>query len=98
MNIKSNDATLNRPNGERFIDAPYVLTDLNEAIYQLQREGAWQKSDRNAITIFKTEGTSIVVGALREGSIIDDNVAEGLICIQVLKGVIKLKQNYRQIL
>ena len=93
MNIKSNDATLNRPNGERFIDAPYVLTNLNEVIYQLQQEGAWQKSDRNAITIFKTEGTSIVAGALREGSVISDNITEGLISIQVLKGTILVKQN-----
>lgn len=87
---------MNRPRGERFIDAPYVLADVNTVIQQLQQEAAWKKNDRNAITIFKTKGTTTVIAAMRAGSIINDNATDGIISIQVLKGSVLVKTNIKE--
>lgn len=96
MSIKLNNSTMNRPRGERFIDAPYVLADVNTVIQQLQQEAAWKKNDRNAITIFKTKGTTTVIAAMRAGSIINDNATDGIISIQVLKGSVLVKTNIKE--
>ncbi|HNP21731.1 MAG TPA: hypothetical protein PKM63_19510 [Panacibacter sp.] len=93
--IKLSSSTINRPRGERFIDAPYVLSDIDAIINQLQQEPAWKRNDRNAITIFKTRGTTTVIAALHAGSIINDNATDGIISIQVLKGSVLVKTNVK---
>jgi hypothetical protein len=50
MEIKRNEATLNRPEGDRVIDAPFVFLDIPEFIHQVKKEKAWKKYDRNGIT------------------------------------------------
>ncbi|MEI9943750.1 MAG: hypothetical protein WDN26_05960 [Chitinophagaceae bacterium] len=86
MEIKRNEATQNRPDGDRVLDAPYVFMDLPSFISQLKDEKAWEKNDRNGITIFKSEHVAIVIAALQKGAEIKDNVVDGFFTIQMLEG------------
>ena len=88
METKFNEATLNRPKGERILDAPFVFTDIKKFSRQLLEEKAWKKNDRNGITVFKTDDLTMVLTWLHEGAVIMDNLVAGLIIIQVLKGAI----------
>lgn len=90
MEIKHNDATLNRPEGDRVLDAPFVLMDIEEYIKQLKDEDAWDKNDRNGITTFKTGNLTIVLTCLHKEASIKDNSVDGLFQVQVLKGRIKI--------
>lgn len=89
MEIKRNKSTDLRPEGDRVIDAPAVCIGIAELIQQLKEEVTWQNSDRNAMTIFKTNGFRIVLIALHEGAFMEEHVAEGMISVQVLEGSIK---------
>lgn len=91
MEIKTNEATRNRPEGDRVLDAPYVYANIPAFIKQVKEEESYGKSDRNAITVFKTDNMTIVVLALKEGAVIKDNIVEGLLSVQVLEGAIKLE-------
>jgi quercetin dioxygenase-like cupin family protein len=91
MELKRNDATLNRPEGDRVIDAPYVFIDFDEFIQQLKDEDAWHKNDRNAITLFKTEELTIVLACLHKDAILKENEVNGLLHVQVLDGKIRVE-------
>jgi hypothetical protein len=90
MQIKINQATNNRPDGDRIIDAPAVLVDIQHYIEQLKEEDAWQKSDRNAITVFKTPGVTVVINALHSGAEMSDIEIEGMLVLQVVEGEITI--------
>jgi quercetin dioxygenase-like cupin family protein len=90
MDMKLNEGTLNRPEGDRVLDALMVVSDINNYIRQLKEETTWKKSDKNAITIFKTDHLAIVISCLHENATIIDNVVEGVLTIQVLEGRIKV--------
>jgi quercetin dioxygenase-like cupin family protein len=90
MEIKRNEATLNRPEGDRVIDAPYVYADIDDFVDQVKDEKAWKKSDRNGITIFKTEGITIVITALKDGAVIKDNTVNGIFTVQVIEGKVRM--------
>lgn len=53
VRIKKNDATPQRPEGNRVLDAPQVEMNLPDLIARLKSETTWVDSDRNAITLFK---------------------------------------------
>lgn len=86
MEIKRNEATANRPKGERVIDASYVFSDLSSYMEQLQDEKAWNNNDRNGITIFKSDNISLVISAFKAGAVISENEVEGYLTIQMIKG------------
>ena len=86
MEEKYNEATLQRPKGDRPIDASLVDIDLLMFIKQIKQESAWKLSDRNAITVFKTNGLRIVLIALHKDAVIARHIADGIISIQVLEG------------
>ena len=88
MNQKSNEATILRPQGNRIIDSTLLTIDTLSFIKQIRKEKPWKESDRNAITVFKTNGMSIVLIALHKGAEMIKHTAEGLISVQVLKGKI----------
>lgn len=90
MTEKHNDATLNRPQGARTIDAPGVVIDLQAFIGQIKNEDAWQKNDRNSITVFKTDDMRIVLGGLHKDAELPPHKAEGIMSIQVLEGVLEV--------
>lgn len=88
---KSNQATENRPEGDRIIDAPYVVIDTQHFIDQLKNERSWEKNDRNGITVFKSEKLAIVITALRVNAFIQDYAVNGFLTIQILEGNIDIK-------
>jgi len=90
MENKRNEATLNRPEGDRVIDAPYVFINLPEYIRQLKSEEAWQKNDRNGITVFKTGRVTIVLTCLHAKAELKDVLVDGIFTIHVLEGIVRV--------
>jgi hypothetical protein len=90
MESKRNEATQNRPEGDRVLDAPYVFINVPEHIKQLKKEDAWQKNDRNGITVFKTDKLTIVLTCLHAKAILKDNLVDGIFTIQVIDGVVRV--------
>jgi len=88
MELKNIDATLNRPEGERLIDAPFVFVDLPKYIDQLKHEESWDKNERNGITVYKTEGITIVLTCLHKDAGIEKNTLDGWLTIQVIDGAV----------
>lgn len=86
MEFKRNEATRNRPEGDRVLDAPYVFVDVPAFIDQLKEEKAWEKNDRNGITVYKTDGVTTVVTMLQADNEIASNTVDGFFNIQLLKG------------
>jgi quercetin dioxygenase-like cupin family protein len=93
MEAKFNEATNNRPEGDRIIDAPFVFTDIEKYHRQLLEEEAWQKNDRNGITVFKTTGCTIVLTALHAAAEVPENEVKGITSIQLLQGKINVRIN-----
>lgn len=91
MEIKINEATSLRPEGDRVLHAPLVEMDLNRFIQQLKAETTWTESDRNSITIFKSDHTTIVLIGLHEKAEMKKHTANGCIHVQVLKGMINFR-------
>lgn len=87
MEEKSNEATAKRPQGDRILDAKLVDIDLNSMVEQIRMEEKWVNSDRNAITVFKTDGMRIVLIALHKGAEMTRHTANGMISVQVLEGL-----------
>ena len=85
---KSNQATDLRPEGDRLLDATLVEIDLNSFKKQIKEEQAWKEGDRNAITIFKSNGMRLVLIALHTGAELKTHTAPGIISVQVLEGEI----------
>jgi quercetin dioxygenase-like cupin family protein len=89
MEQKYNEATLLRPEGDRVIDAPIVTIDLPSFIKKIKEESPWKDTDRNAITVYKTNGMRIVLIALHRGAEMKSHTADGIISVQVIDGKIK---------
>lgn len=86
MENKSNEATPLRPEGDRILNAPLVEMDLNKFIDQIKSEVTWQESDRNSMTIFKSNTMRIVLMGLRENAELKPHKANGVISVQVIEG------------
>ena len=91
MENKRNEATLNRPEGDRVLDAPYVFINIPDFIRQLKSEEAWQKNDRNGITVFKTGRVTTVLTCLHAKAILKNNLVDGIFTVHVLEGIIRVK-------
>ena len=90
MEMKRNEATLNQPEGDRVIDAPYVVIDTDQFTKQIKSEAAWEKNDRNGITVFKTDNLTAVLTCLHKDALIKDNSVDGIFQVQVLGGKIRI--------
>ena len=88
MEIKYNESTELRPEGERLLDAPLVSMDIPAFIKKIKDEPAWKNRDRNAMTIYKTNGLRMVLIALHKDAELTRHTAEGVISLQVLEGKI----------
>ncbi len=89
MEERYNESTINRPEGDRLLDAPLITIDLLAHKEQLKTEAGWQKNDRNAITLFKTKGMRIVLIAMHLNAEIAPQIIESIISVQVLEGHLK---------
>ncbi len=88
MENKSNEATPQRPEGDRLLNADLVEMDLNQFIDQIRNESTWKDSDRNSITIFKSDKMRVVLLGLHKGAELTTHTANGTISVQVLEGKI----------
>lgn len=86
MEDKSNGVTAKRPQGDRVLNATLVTFDLTSLVEQVRTEEQWVNSDRNAITVLKTDGMRIVLIALHKGAKMSRHTANGMISVQVLEG------------
>jgi quercetin dioxygenase-like cupin family protein len=89
MENKSNDATPQRPEGNRVLNAPLVVMNVNKFIDQIKNEASWKDSDRNSVTIFKSDTMRIVLIGLHPNAELIPHKANGVISVQVLEGKIK---------
>ncbi len=90
---KFNEATRLRPEGDRAVDAQLVTIDLPAFVEQIRNEKSWQGNDRNAITVFKTNGLRIVLIALHKDAEMIEHKADGIISLQLLEGEILCRDN-----
>lgn len=89
MENKSNDATPQRPDGERILNAPLVEMNINDFIKQIRSEPTWSDSDRNSVTLFKSETMRIVLIGLHKNAEMKPHKANGVISVQVVEGKIE---------
>jgi quercetin dioxygenase-like cupin family protein len=97
MEVRKQDETVNRPEGERAIDAPFLTIDLPEFIEQIKNEMTWRERDHNAITVFKDDQLTIVLLAMHPTAEIRTQRPEHLWTAQVLNGSIQLTINEKNI-
>lgn len=88
MENKSNESTALRPEGERMLNARLVEIDLNKFIAELKQETTWADSDRNSITVFKSDTSTIVLIGMHKSAELKEHKAIGNITVQVLDGEI----------
>lgn len=85
MEKKILSGTNQRPQ-EHIVNANLVKIDLPAFITQLKQESTWKESDRNAITVFKTNGLRVVLIALQKNAEMIEHTTDGHISVQVLAG------------
>ena len=90
MEEKYNESTINRPEGERPVDAPVVQIDIPGFIKRIKREKAWDKNDRNAITVFKSDKMRVVIVGMRKKAEMTTERPGNIFSVQVLDGRVKL--------
>lgn len=90
MEEKYNESTMNRPEGERPVDAPVVEIDIPDFIKRIKKEKAWDKNDRNAITVFKSDKLRVVIVGMRKKAEMTTDRPENIFSVQVIDGRIKL--------
>ena len=96
--VKYNDQTKLRPEGERILDAPLVHLDLKEFSKTIKHEKAWKEKDRNAMTVYKTDGMRMVLIALHKGAVLERHTAKGNISVQVMEGEINFSTDNQTVL
>jgi len=89
MQEKQNNATRNRPEGNRAIDSASIVIDIPAYTRQIKREETWLKNDRNSITVYKTSGLCIVLGALHKDAELPTHKAEGIMSVQIVEGMVE---------
>lgn len=92
---KFNEASPQRPEGDRQLDAALVEMNLISFREQIKKEKTWENSDRNAITLFKTDGMRTVLVALHAGAKMKTHTAAGIISVQILEGKITFNTELR---
>jgi hypothetical protein len=88
MEYKHNDATPQRPEGARMLDAGIIPINIPKYIAQIKQEESYDKNGKNAITVFKSDKVTITIVALKEGESIrpgsEENEAQ--MSLQVIQG------------
>jgi len=97
MEEKFNEATQQLPEGDRAMDATLVTIALPSFIKRIKQESTWKDSDRNAITVFKTNGMRLVLIALHAGAEMKTHTADGIISVQVIDGRMKFNADNRSV-
>ena len=70
---------------------PFVHTRLRAEVERLKTEPAWRDGDRNAITLTRSAGVTLVVTILRQGAALREHRAPGAATLQVISGGMALR-------
>jgi D-lyxose ketol-isomerase len=92
MDYRQNDATINRPEGERVLDGDCIYTDLVEIVNQLRNEKAYDTNDLNGITVLKTGSTTIVVTLMKQGSFSKRITVDTALTLLVMSGKLTIEK------
>ena len=82
-------AIRSRPGSERSLSEPVRDFDLDEELARLREEKEWREGRRNAITLRKGGGLSVVLLAMRAGDRLEEHSAPGPISLIVREGRIR---------
>ena len=63
--------------------------DLGAEVGRLMEEGAWQRGQRNSITLRKGEGMSVVLLVMKAGDRLEEHAAPGPLSLSVREGRIR---------
>lgn len=88
MEEKYNQATHQRPEGTRPLDAAIIPINIPKYIDAIKQEEAYHKNGKNAITIFKSDQVTITLIALKENQSFHPGQNEDtvIMSIQLLNG------------
>jgi quercetin dioxygenase-like cupin family protein len=74
------------PGSERPLHGPLQMFDLGAEVGRLMEEGAWQRGQRNSITLRKGEGMNVVLLVMKTGDRIEEHAAPGPSNLSVREG------------
>jgi len=78
-----------RPGSDRSLSGPVQDFDLDEELARLREEKEWQEGRRNAITLRKGGGLSVVLLVMKAGDRLEEHAAPGPISLAVREGRIR---------
>jgi quercetin dioxygenase-like cupin family protein len=78
-----------RPLSRRSLSEPVRGFDLDEELARLREETEWREGRRNAVTLHKGGGLSVVLLAMRAGCRLEEHSAPGPISLVVREGRIR---------
>ncbi len=79
------------PGSERPLHGPLQRFDLGAEVGRLMEEGAWQRGQRNSITLRKGEGMNVVLLVMKAGDRLDEHAAPGSFSLSVREGRIRFE-------
>ena len=97
MNDKKNELSPQNLKDGPQSDNSLVGIDLPLLTEQIKEEKSWQDGKRNAITVFKSNDLRILLIALHEGSEMARHVADGIISVQVLEGLMRFDTDQQSV-
>jgi quercetin dioxygenase-like cupin family protein len=77
------------PGSERPLHGSLQRFDLGAEVGRLMEEGAWQRGQRNSITLRKGEGMSVVLLVMKAGDRLEEHAAPGPLSLSVREGRIR---------
>lgn len=77
------------PESERSMRGPLQRFDLDAEVARLREEKAWREGRRNAITLRKGQGMSVVLLVMKAGDRLDEHAAPGPVSVGVREGSIR---------
>jgi len=77
------------PGSERPLHGPLQRFDLGAEVGRLLEEGAWQRGQRNSITLRKGEGMNVVLLVMKAGDRLEEHAAPGPLSLSVREGSIR---------
>ena len=77
------------PGSERPLHGPLQRFDLGTVVGRLKEEGAWQRGQRNSITLRKGGGMNVVLLVMRAGDGLEEHAAPGPLSLDVREGRVR---------
>ena len=77
------------PGSERPLHGSLQRFDLGTVVGRLKEEGAWQRGQRNSITLRKGGGMNVVLLVMKSGDRLEEHAAPGPLSLSVREGRIR---------